>query len=406
MRNLILPMLLVFAACAPGGQAQSQSTAGEPWPTRGANAESQRPAFPGQTRAPAIRSAFDLNVEVIASGLAHPWALALTPDGSFLVTERPGRLRLVTRQGLISDPIGGLPAVDARNQGGLLDVTLSPNFAADRMVYVSFAQAHGEGTNGTSVARGRLSANATQLENVQVIFQQQPAWRSTGHFGSRVVFAPDGKLFITMGDRQVITSRPLAQDLSALIGKIARINPDGSIPSDNPFVNRAGARREIWSYGHRNVQSAAINPATGELWTVEHGAQGGDEVNIPRAGRNYGWPTITYGEEYSGAPIGQGITQQDGLEQPVYYWDPVIAPSGAVFYQGALFPDWRGDLLVGGLVSQALVRLKLDGERVVGEERLLEGQGRVRDIAEGPDGALYIVTDEDNGRLLRVTPRR
>jgi glucose/arabinose dehydrogenase len=313
-------------------------------------------------------------------------------------------MRVVTRDGRVSAPIAGVPAVDARGQGGLLDVVLGPNFSGDRLIYWSYAEPRGGGENGTSVARGRLSDDARRVDNVQVIFRQLPQWRSAGHFGSRLVFDREGRLYITLGERQRGEPRQLAQDLSTHLGKIVRINPDGSVPGDNPFVGRADARPEIWSYGHRNVQGADLNPETGVLWTVEHGPQGGDELNIPQPGRNYGWPIICYCEDYGGAPMGEG-TAREGMEQPIYYWDPVIAPGDMDFYRGDLFP-WRGDILIAGLVSQGLVRLELDGERVVGEERFALGAGRIRDMAESEDGALWIVTDEDNGRILRLTPRR
>jgi len=397
MRRLSFMLALFFAACSgeSSGQAVSQGPANT----------DLHPAFANQTRAPAMNSSVRIAVQEIARGLEHPWALVFLPDGRLLVTERPGRMRVVTRDGRVSAPIVGIPAVYARGQGGLLDVVLSPDFAHDRLIYWSYAEPRGEDrVNGTSVARGRLSDDLSRVDNVQVIFRQQPAWRSSAHFGSRLVFDRGGHLFVTLGERQTIESRPLAQNLSTDLGKVVRINADGSIPPDNPFVGRDGVRPEIWSYGHRNVQGADLNPDTGELWTVEHGPQGGDELNIPRAGRNYGWPVITYGEEYSGDPIGAGITQHEGMEQPVYYWDPVIAPGDMDFYRGTLFP-WRGDILVAGLRAEALVRLRVRDERVVGEERFALGVGRVRDLAESEDGALWIITDEDNGRLLRLTPR-
>ena len=335
----------------------------------------------------------------VAVGLEHPWGVELLPDGRFLVTERPGRLRVVNRDGRLSAPLTGVPEVYARGQGGLLDVALSPGFAQDRVVYLSFAE-RGSGGAGTAVARGRLGERG--LEDTQVIWRQQPKVDgSYNHWGSRLVFRPDGTLFVTLGDRFVHSER--AQDLSTTIGKIVRINPDGSVPRDNPFVGRSGALPEIWSYGHRNVQAAVLD-ARGELWTVEHGARGGDELNNPQPGKNYGWPVITYGVDYSGARIGFG-TSHPGMEQPVYYWDPVIAPSGATFYSGTAFPDWRGDLLVGSLRPGALVRLRIANGRVTVEERYLDELGeRIRDVREGPDGAIYLLTDSSRGRLIRVEP--
>jgi len=334
----------------------------------------------------------------VAVGLEHPWAVTFLPDGRMLVTERPGRLRLVGRDGQLSAPLSGVPAVLARGQGGLLDVTLSPRFEQDRLVYVSFAEPGGPG-GGTAVARGRLGDGG--LEGTQVIWRQEPKVNSNNHWGSRLVWRSDGTLFVTLGER--FFHSELAQDLSTTLGKIVRINADGSVPRDNPFVGRANVRPEIWSYGHRNVQAATLD-ASGELWTVEHGARGGDELNNPQPGRNYGWPIITYGVDYSGARIGYG-TARAGMEQPVYYWDPVIAPSGAVFYTGAAFPDWRGDLFVGSLQPGRLVRLRIRDRRVVQEERYVIDRGeRVRDVRQGPDGFLYLLTDHPKGRLIRLDP--
>jgi aldose sugar dehydrogenase len=334
----------------------------------------------------------------VAVGLEHPWALAFLPDGRMLVTERPGRLRLVGRDGQLSAPLSGVPVVLARGQGGLLDVALSPGFEQDRLVYLSFAEPGGPG-GGTAVARGRLGDRG--LEGTQVIWRQEPKVNGNNHWGSRLVWRRDGTFFVTLGERYYHSE--LAQDLSTTLGKIVRINADGSAPRDNPFVGRDNVRPEIWSYGHRNVQAAALD-VDGELWTVEHGARGGDELNNPQPGRNYGWPVITYGVDYSGARIGYG-TARAGMEQPVYYWDPVIAPSGAVFYSGAAFPDWRGDLFVGSLQPGRLVRLRLHDRRVVQEERYLIGPGeRVRDVRQGPDGFLYLLTDNPKGRLIRLSP--
>lgn len=399
MRTLVFAAALIFTACDSG---ESSGQAGAPVSQAAPNTN-YRPAFAGQTRAPEMRSGVRIATQEIASGLSHPWAIVFLPDGRMLVTERAGRLRVVTRDGDVSAPVAGLPPVDARGQGGLLDVVLGPSFATDRLIYWSYSEPRGDRTNGASVARGRLSEDGARVTNVEVIFRQQPAWRSTAHFGSRLVFDREGHLFITLGERQTEESRQLAQDVSTDLGKVVRINADGSIPADNPFVGQTNARPEVWSYGHRNVQGADLNPETGQLWTIEHGPQGGDELNRPEAGKNYGWPIISYGEDYSGRPEGAGITQHDGMEQPIYYWDPVIAPGDMDFYRGALFP-WRGDVLIGGLNSEALVRLRLEGDRVAGEERFALAVGRVRDLAESEDGALWIVTDEDNGRILRLTP--
>ncbi|PZU94089.1 MAG: hypothetical protein DI527_04080 [Chelatococcus sp.] len=346
-------------------------------------------------------SAGELAVETVASGLEHPWGLAFLPDGRMLVTERPGRLRIAGADGKLSPPLAGLPNVMARGQGGLLDVALDPDFARNRLVYLSFAEPRAGG-NGTSVARGRLNERGTALEGANVIFRQAPAINSTMHFGSRLVFDRTGALFVTVGDRY--GQRDEAQNPANHIGKIMRIRPEGGGAAGNP--NKEGWQPEIWSIGHRNVQGAALHPETGQLWTAEHGARGGDEVNTPKAGLNYGWPVVTYGIDYSGAKIGEG-TAKPGMEQPLFYWDPSIAPSGAAFYTGAVWPAWRHSLFVGALAGQMLVRLSTQGEAVTGEERLLTGLGeRIRDVRQGPDGFLYLLSDAQDGKILRVRPAR
>lgn len=362
------------------------------------NAADQRPAFAGQTRAPELPDRVRMTQQTLISGLERPWALALLPDGGWLITEKPGRMRLF-KDGQLSDPIAGLPLVDARGQGGLLDVAVADDFDQTRRVWVSYAAPRGGGKNGTAVATGTLSQDATALKDVRVIFQQDPAWASTRHFGARVV--PDGRggLYVTTGERSDRAPRQLAQDVNTHLGKVLHIDAQTGAPlAGNPFAN-GGGKPEIWSWGHRNIQSAALDPQ-GRLWIVEHGTKGGDELNRPEAGKNYGWPLAAYGQEYNGRPIGRGQTAQDGTEQPLYYWDPVIAPSGMAFYRGNMFPDMRGDALIGGLKAQALVRLKLDGDRVIGEQHLAEGVGRVRDVAVAPDGALMILTD--GGALVRL----
>jgi aldose sugar dehydrogenase len=379
--------------------------AGPPVETAPPNAEDQEPAFENQTRAPGDPTNVAFEVRTIADDLEHPWAVALLPDGQFLVTERPGRLRVVSAAGVVSPAVTGLPAVDARNQGGLLDVALDPDYATNKLIYWSYAEPR-SGGNGTAVARGTLTLGATpSVAGVEVLWRMTPTFDSTLHFGSRLAFAPDGKLFITTGERSALAGRAQAQQLNSSFGKVIRIEADGSIPSDNPLVGRKDAQPAIWSWGHRNVQGSAIHPITGELWTIEHGAQGGDELNIVRSGKDYGWPTISYGQEYNGQPIGEGITAREGMEQPRYYWDPVIAPSGIAFYQGAMFPAWQGSLFIAALGQQHLDRLTLDGERVIGEERLVTDKGRIRDVQVGPDGAIYLVTDEDNGALLTLVAR-
>jgi glucose/arabinose dehydrogenase len=341
-------------------------------------------------------------VETVARNLQNPWGLAFLPDGRMLVTEKPGRLRVVEADGKLLPPITGLPRIAARGQGGLLDVALDPNFAQSRLVYVSLAEDRGEGRAGTSVARGRLSENGTALESVEMVFRQEPAYTGNNHWGSRLVFDRSGNLFVTLGDR--FDLRDQAQNPANHIGKIIRIKPAGGAAPDNPFLNREDARPEVWSLGHRNVQSAALNPATGELWTVEHGARGGDEVNIPGKGRNYGWPVISYGVHYSGEKIGEG-TRKPGLEQPAFYWDPSIAPSGMAFYTGDKFPAWRGSILVGALAGKLVARLETSGSKVTGEERMLQNLGeRIRDVRQGPDGFVYLLTDSAQGRILRMKP--
>ncbi|ODN68587.1 PQQ-dependent sugar dehydrogenase [Methylobrevis pamukkalensis] len=350
----------------------------------------------------ATLSESDIASEVIASGLDHPWAVAFLGDGEVLVTERSGALRLIAG-GRMSDPIAGVPDVVARGQGGLLDVALHPGFASNSRVYLSFSQA-GDGGAGTAVGYGILERDGAtaRLDDFKVIFQQLPKVNAGQHYGSRLVFAPDGTLYVTLGERG--QGAP-AQDLGSHLGKVVRIGDDGALPADNPFANaESGARPEIWSYGHRNPQGAALHPQTGELWLVEHGARGGDEINKPEAGTNYGWPEISYGKHYSGGKIGVG-TSAPGMAQPIHYWDPSIAPSGMTFYDGDLFPEWKGDILVGALKAQLLVRLDVEDGAVVGEDRLFAGKfGRIRDVRTGPDGAVYILTDASNGQLIRLVP--
>lgn len=341
-----------------------------------------------------------IRLVTVASGLEHPWGMAFLPDGRALVTERPGRLRIVTLDGTVGPALGGVPAVDAVGQGGLLDVALDPDFAANRLVYLSYAEPR-NGGNGTAVARGRLEDG--RLADVQVIFRQQPTVTGGHHFGSRLVFARDGRLFVTLGERN--SERARAQSLDTHLGKVVRIERDGRVPADNPFVGRPGALPEIWSYGHRNLQGAALHPGTGELWTIEHGPKGGDELNRTRPGLNFGWPKVSYGVEYSGAKISDSPTAP-GIEPPVHYWVPSIATSGLTFYTGDRFPQWQGNAFVGGLKSEAVSRLEFDGDRVVHEEVLLREvvDDRVRDVEQGPDGFIYLLTDEAEGRLLRMEP--
>jgi glucose/arabinose dehydrogenase len=406
MRRTLIVALSVVTGCTAA--PRDAAPVGSPVETRPPNGTGQMPAFPGQTRAPQRKSAVAFEVLTAAAGLQNPWGMAFLPDGRMLVTERPGRLRIVDGDGTLSDPVAGLPPVDSRGQGGLLDVALDPAFAANRLIYWSYSEPLEGGRNHTAVARGRLAeASPARVEQVQVIFRQLPSLNSRAHFGGRLVFRQDGTLFVTLGERAITEGRMQAQRGDGLLGKIVRVAPDGSIPADNPFVDARGVRPEIWSSGHRNVQGAALNPETGELWAVEHGTRGGDEINVSRAGKDYGWPTIAYGIEYDGSRITGNITAKEGMEQPLYYWDPVIAPSGMTFYTGDLFPEWRGSLFVGSLESTHLARLTLDGERIVGEERLLTDlRERIRDVRQGPDGALYLLTDNSRGRVLKLVPKK
>lgn len=346
----------------------------------------------------------DISVDIVADGLARPWAIDFLPDKRMIVTERGGRMRIVSPDGKKSAAIKGVPGVDVGGQGGLLDVAVHPDFAQNRLIYWSFSEA-GKGGNSTAVARGKLSADGKALEDVKVIFSQKPKLRSNMHFGSRLVFDGKGHLFVTLGERSAEKFRGQAQELNSHLGKVVRLMEDGSVPKDNPFVGKEGALPEIWSYGHRNPQAAAINPATGALWEIEHGPRGGDEINLPEPGKNYGWPLVSYGVNYDGTPVGTGKREAPGMENPIYQWTPVIAPSGMAFYTGDSFPQWKGNLFVGGLRAGALVRLELDGAKVTHEERLLkELDMRIRDVTQGPDGALYVVTDASDGQILRISP--
>lgn len=348
--------------------------------------------------APAPAVASDIEIVDFAKGLEVPWALAFLPDGRMLVTERPGRLRYVTAEGELSEPIGGVPEVFAEGQGGLLDVALSPQFASDHRVYLSYAEAGPDGKAGTALGRGRLEGE--RIEDWEVIFRQEPKLSTGQHFGSRIVFDRTGHLFLALGEHN---QRPTSQKMDHLQGKVVRLFPDGSIPPDNPFVGQEGARPEIWSYGHRNQQGAALHPETGLLWTSEHGPRGGDELNIPEAGKNYGWPLATYGINYSGQPIPEAIgTSAPDTEQPLYYFERSPALSGMAFYTAQRFPAWQGSLFLGGLASRDLIRLQLDGTRVVAEERLLTDRPtRLRDVRQGPDGYLYVLSELD-GKILRI----
>jgi len=383
-----------------------------PAESRDPNKAGYKPAFANQTRAPALTTDTKYEVkEVVASGLASPWSVEFLPGGKFLITERlAGQFRIADASGKLSPPIKeNVPAVFNQMQAGLLDVALDPAFATNQTIYWSYSEPTSDGKSHTAVAKGKLVDGAQpKIEGVKVIWRQTPSLPRGLHYGSRLVFAKDGTLFVTLGERSIPEGRVQAQDLKSALGKIVRINTDGSIPRDNPFVGRADALPEIWSYGHRNVQGAFLHPATGELWELEHGPQGGDEINIARKGKDYGWPTITYGVEYGAAntKIGEGAAKA-GMEQPIYYWDPVIAPGGLVYYNSDLFPKWKGSVFAAGLNPSFVARLTVDGDKVTGEERFKfsDRNERYRDINVGPDGAIYLLTDGPNARLLKVVPK-
>ena len=350
-------------------------------------------------------SAGKVTVETVARGLVNPWALAFLPDGAMLVTERPGRMRIVARDGKMSPPLANVPKVYASGQGGLLDVILDRGFAQNRTIYFSYAEPV-EGGGRTALARARLETGETpRLTDVKVIYRQQGSVSRGNHFAGRIAQASDGNLFLTNGDH--FSGRDMAQTLDNHLGKVVRITPDGEAPKDNPFVGKSGARPEIWSYGHRNPQGLALNPADGSLWEQEHGARGGDEINLIKPGANYGWPLVSHGVNYDGSPVGTGKAQMEGVTDPLWHWTPSIAPSGMTFYTGDLFPAWKGSLFNGALKFQLLSRLEIKDGKVVREERLLQGLNeRIRDVRQGPDGALYLVTDSGTGRVLRVAPAR
>jgi aldose sugar dehydrogenase len=382
--------------------AKTGSSQLPPVETRKPNTD-YKPAFTGQTRISGVKTETPFEGVVLSSGLNRPWGITSLPDGRLLITEKGGNMRIASTSGSLSSVISGLPKVNPSGQGGLLGLTLDPSFAENRMVYWSFSEPLPEG-NLTSVAKGKLSDDDSRMENVTVIYRATPAYKGDLHYGSRILFDKEGNLIFSTGERSDLVTRPQAQDLNSGLGKIIRITKDGKPAAGNPFLNKQGARPEIYSYGHRNVQGLAFHPETGDLWEDEFGPRGGDELNLIQPGKNYGWPTITYGIEYAGDKIGNAITQKEGLEQPVYYWDPVVSPSGMTFYSGNKIPEWKNSLFIAGLNSNHIVRLVIDNNKVVGEERLLSDQGqRFRDITQGKDGALYAVTDE--GRLYRIAKK-
>jgi glucose/arabinose dehydrogenase len=394
------PIHIAFAASLAATAAAAQPVDQGP-----ANVPQFAPAFPAQTRAPAVDSEVALQVETLAAPLDRPWGIDALPDGGYLVTERPGNLRHIGADGQISEPIGGLPEIVSESQGGLLDVTVGPDFASDRTVFITYSKPMGDGLSVTAAARGTLSEDMTELSDVMDIFVQEPPSPNPMHYGSRIVI--DGDIaWITTGEHFTQEDRAKAQQLDTTYGKVIRVRTDGSVPEDNPFVGQEGAIASIWTLGHRNIQAADLR-SPGDLWVIEHGPQGGDELNDVEAGANYGWPVVSYGENYDGTPVGSGEAHHAPKDfvEPRYYWDPVIGPSGMVFYDGEMFADWQGDLLVGSLAPGGLVRLELDGDTVVGEERLLSNQGRIRDVVQDRDGALLLLIDSDAGAVLRVTPK-
>lgn len=402
-----LSVLWVVSACsnpeaAVANGKDDSSAIGKPVETGKPNTD-YKPAFAGQTRVPGVRTSTPWEAVVLTRDLDRPWGVAVLPDGRLLITEKKGSMRIVTTAGKLSEKITGIPRVDDEGQGGLLDVALDPDFASNRMVYWSFSEPVGDG-NLTSVAKGRLADDERRIENARVIYRAEPAYDGDKHYGSRLVFGRDGHLFVSTGERSDLETRPQAQQLNSALGKVIRITTEGQPAPGNPWLNQSGVRPELYSYGHRNEQGLALHPGTGELWETEMGPRGGDELNKIEAGKNYGWPTISYGIEYSGDKVGGGLTQREGMEQPVYYWDPVLSPSGMTFYSGNAIREWKDNLFIGGLSSKHIARLVLKDNRVVGEERLLENEGqRFRDVSEGTDGALYAITDE--GRLYRISKK-
>jgi len=396
--------LLLFSACTKPGEDDGTGlpinpATGSSVETLAANT-TYKPAFAGQTRIGGVKTSIAFSGAAIATNLSAPWGIAALPDGRLLITEKAGRMKIATTSGQLSAAITGLPAVNSTGQGGLLGLCVDPQFSSNRMVYWVFSENVNGGTQ-TSVAKGKLSNDEKSIEGAVVIYRANPAYNGTLHYGGRILFDRSGNLMVSTGERSDLATRPLAQSVSAALGKVIRITTSGQPAPGNPAFSGAGALPELYSIGHRNPQGLAIHPESGELWQGEHGPRGGDEINRVLAGKNYGWPTITYGIEYSGQAVGGAIQQQNGLEQPVYYWDPVISPSGMTFYKGNRIPDWQNNLFVAALSSKHIARLVIENNKVVGEERLLASEGqRFRDITQGNDNALYAITDE--GRLYRI----
>jgi glucose/arabinose dehydrogenase len=396
--------LIVFESCDNNSNTNgtNNDSANAPVETKAPNTN-YKPAFAGQTRIAGVKTKTSYEGKVLTDQLANPWAITVLPDGRFLITQKEGTMRIATTTGKLDSPITGIPAVNPKEQGGLLDVAIDPDFASNRMIYWTFSEARPDG-NLTAVAKGKLSADEHSIENATVIYRATPAFNSNLHYGGRILIDKNGYLIVSTGERSDLQTRPKAQDLNTSLGKVLRITKDGKPAPGNPFEGRTDARAEIYSYGHRNVQGLAINPETGDLWETEFGPRGGDELNLIRPGKNYGWPIITYGLEYSGEKVGEGIQQKDGLEQPIYYWDPVLSPSGIIFYNGDNMPEWKGNLFISGLSSMHIARLVIHDNKVVGEENLLAGENqRFRDVAVGKDGVLYAITDQ--GRMYRIAKK-
>jgi len=388
-----------------GRPPDGEPVIGKPLETRDPVGKGQKPAFTGQTRAPAIRTKTAIDATVVAHGLNHPWALAFLPNGHMLITEKPGTMRVLTVDGAVGPSIANVPAVFYRSDGGLLDLVLDPHFAGNRQVYFAYAEPRTGGA-GLTLANARLSDDESALESVHVLLRVEPTHPSVSHFGCRLLFDPQGKLFMTSGERMDPVLRVQAQQLDSRLGKLLRLNTDGSAAPGNPFEKTAGALPDIWTYGHRNSHGLAYHPVTHELWSIEHGQAGGDELNVILPGRNYGWPLVAYGTENDHSPINGGVTQAPNVEQPKYFWDPAIGPTGMAFYTGRLVPEWRNNLFVASHMGQHLARLVLKGHKVVGEERLLLDQHQMmRWVGQGPDGALWVLTDNADGRLIRLAAR-